>query len=308
MNSSLSNVPDLPLGDKDILVVSDLHMGDGGRRDNFVAFQNGARERAWGRFLDYVESRNAQLVVVGDLFEFWQCNLSLVLVKRKAYLDRLGELKAIYVLGNHDNDLVGFIECNMLSHPVFARMNAGFKARIGGKTFRFLHGHETDPWNSDPNPNRGRIAAIVAGIAEDKVGGPYSASGESVEKQLEDAAEAAKGLGERILEWLEHKISPKPGHEGLTPVQKPSLYQEHLLQMMKLHDEERDSVLVVGHTHKPGHVADGWYWNSGSWAEKENDFLEIKPDGSVTGKIWLEDRSEEKNISIDLPPLDLAKS
>jgi len=71
--------------------------------------------------------------------------------------------------------------------------------------------------------------------------------------------------------------------------------------MVALHSEEKDSILVAGHTHKPGHVAEGWYLNSGSWVYNTNDFLEIKPDGSAKSFHWLGDGAEEAEITIPLP-------
>ena len=71
--------------------------------------------------------------------------------------------------------------------------------------------------------------------------------------------------------------------------------------MMVLHDQEKDTILVAGHTHKPGHCAEGWYWNSGSWVYGTNDFLEINPAGAVKGFRWLGDRMGEADITIPLP-------
>ena len=56
-----------------IFVISDLHMGDGGVRDNFTL---GDRKKQLNLFLDHVASQQGELIIVGDLFEFWQMNLS----------------------------------------------------------------------------------------------------------------------------------------------------------------------------------------------------------------------------------------
>jgi len=92
--------------DQPIFVISDLHMGDGGARDNF-ALNN--REKELGLFLDYVASQQGELIILGDLFDFWQMNLSKVVTTHIPLLDRLAAMNATYVVGNHDADLDGLL-------------------------------------------------------------------------------------------------------------------------------------------------------------------------------------------------------
>jgi len=106
--------------DHSIFVISDLHMGDGGARDNFAV---GDRERQLSLFLDYVAKEQGELVVLGDLFEFWQMNPSGTITKHLPLLDRLAKMKAVYVVGNHDADLVHFVGTGCLPHPVFRHMS-----------------------------------------------------------------------------------------------------------------------------------------------------------------------------------------
>ena len=56
-----------------IFCVSDLHLCDRGYRDNFAVE---GREARFYKFLDYVEAEGGQLYVLGDLFDWWQANLS----------------------------------------------------------------------------------------------------------------------------------------------------------------------------------------------------------------------------------------
>ena len=152
-----------------IFVMSDLHMGDGGARDNFAV---GDRERERSLFLDYVAQEQGNLIVLGDLFEFWQMNLSKIVMFRKPLLDRLATMNATYVLGNHDADLDGFVGTGFLPHPLFQRMCGPFERQIGGKRFKFMHGHEVDPVNTGDEPKWDRVFCIIAGMAEDKNGSP----------------------------------------------------------------------------------------------------------------------------------------
>ncbi len=65
--------------ERDILIVSDLHIGDGGPRDNFAADDKAAK---FSRFLDYAAEEGAELFILGDLFEFWQANIGRVLTRQ----------------------------------------------------------------------------------------------------------------------------------------------------------------------------------------------------------------------------------
>ena len=56
-----------------IFCVSDLHLCDRGYRDNFAVE---GREARFYEFLDYVEANGSQLCILGDLFDWWQSNLS----------------------------------------------------------------------------------------------------------------------------------------------------------------------------------------------------------------------------------------
>ena len=69
---------------RDIFVISDLHLGDGGARDNFEAGKKTAELRA---FIDHVGAEGGELFILGDLFELWQMNMSRLFVKRRELLD-----------------------------------------------------------------------------------------------------------------------------------------------------------------------------------------------------------------------------
>ena len=85
--------------------ISDLHLCDKGPRDNFCF--NG-REARFHKFLDHVETCNGRLIVLGDLFDWWQANLSDSVLAHLPLIDRLATMNAIYVVGNHDCALLDF--------------------------------------------------------------------------------------------------------------------------------------------------------------------------------------------------------
>ena len=173
-----------------IFVISDLHMGDGGPRDNFPLDN---REKELGSFLDYVAGQQGELIILGDLFEFWQMNLSKIVMTHMPLLDRLAAMNATYVLGNHDADFDDFIGTGFLAHPLFQRMCGPFERQIGGKRFKFMHGHEVDPVNTGDEPGKGRIFCIVAGQFEDENKSPVYPNGDYVEDDLERIGEGLLG-------------------------------------------------------------------------------------------------------------------
>ncbi len=295
---------------KDIFVISDLHMGDSGPRDNFAV---GDKEKQLDLFLDFVTKENGELIIVGDLFEFWQASLGKVLVKRRNLIDRLGDMGATFVVGNHDVDLEALIGSDILSHPFFRKMTVRFLRDIGKKKFMFMHGHEVDPYNKGDTPGWGRIAAIFAGIAEDKIGSPLLHEGLTSKKVLSKMprrlAKALKWFmnlhlfSKRLtvetallkvgsyfiapVNWMKNQRYKKiiggslatPKRE-LTPAQNPGRAVEMLHLYKKDKIKEGYEIAIVGHTHKAGTFED-WYFNSGSWATGENNFLRISDDGKV---------------------------
>ena len=270
---------------KDIIVVSDLHIGDGGPRDNFSV---DGKAQEFGCFLDYVESCEAELFVLGDLFEFWQANISRVLVHRMGLIDRLTRMKAVYVVGNHDADFEHLIGTNILGHPFFDRMSGPFERVIANKRFKFMHGHELDPFNRDGTPRWGRILAILGGILEDRKGSPLLSAGGFTEKTLLKVSRSFMWMWNNsvnLFEKSERHEKPHTLAESLTPAQDPtkikgilSLYHANKLK-------EGYDYLVAGHTHRAGLFQD-WYCNSGCWVGLRTTFLRIQPDGGIEVCEW----------------------
>ncbi len=288
---------------RDIFVVSDLHLGDGSLRDKFEV---GDKTRELLAFLDHVGGEGGELFILGDLFELWQMNMSLLFVKRMEILDHLAALDVTYVPGNHDVDLAHFIGTDFLAHPFFAHMRAPFVRVLGGRRFRFFHGHETDPFNATDSPGFGRMLAIFAGVFEDENGSPLLSCGEGVGDVLEQfgesmltiwkAATAALGVAARG----EAETKPTPT-AALTPAQDPDRLTEHVAGVEADLAKGEYDVAVLGHTHKPGRIGHH-YFNSGSWVGRRNPFLRISPEGDVRYLEWEKGRASERVMPLVLPP------
>lgn len=274
---------------KDIFVVSDLHIGDGGPRDNFSVDD---KARKFNLFLDHIESCGGELLVLGDLFEFWQANISRVLVHQMPLINRFAEMNATYVIGNHDADLEHLIGTNLLAHPFFDRMCGPFERTIGDKRFKFMHGHELDPFNRDGSPRWGRILAILGGILEDRKGSPLLSAGGFTEKSLLKVSRGFMWIWNNSVNLFEKSERHEKAHslyESLTPAQDPakikgilSLYHNNKLK-------EGYDYLVAGHTHRAGLFQD-WYCNSGCWVGLRSNFIKIQTDGRLQIYEWKENQ------------------
>jgi UDP-2,3-diacylglucosamine pyrophosphatase LpxH len=285
--------------DDSIFVISDLHMGDGGVRDNFPL---GDRERQLSLFLDYVSGQQGELIILGDLFELWQMNPSKIIMQHVPLLDRMARMNATYVVGNHDADFQHFLGTKFLSHPLFQHMCGPFQRQIGGKRFQFMHGHEVDPINAGDTPGKGRIFCILAGMAKDENKSPVLKNGDYVEDDLE-------AIGERLLgPWtalvsrisrLFHSGGLGMATEHLTPAQNPDRAKE----MLALYRQDKETngydVLIAGHTHQPGRIGN-WYFNSGTWARKVNSFVKIDPGGYSVVLDWIEGNPVPNNTVLKM--------
>ncbi len=246
-----------------VYAISDLHMGDGGPRDNFAY---GSREREFLSFLDMVDETDGKLVICGDLFELWQSNVSKALTKREWLLDRLADMKAVYVLGNHDADLYYFLnKKGWLTHPFFSTMCSEHVEKIAGRWFRFIHGHQADAYCASDKPGLGRITAIYSGLAEDRNGGPMLDKSRLVEARRVGRLEKLVSLWNRLMGKPDRFTAINRNLRELPPVA---------------------DVTICGHTHKPGRIGD-WLFNCGSWTERANSFVRITPDGQIRVFDWV---------------------
>lgn len=271
--------------ERDIIIVSDLHIGDGGPRDNFAVDNKAQR---FSGFLDYVQQQGAELFILGDLFEFWQANIGKVLMHQKDLIERLSELQAVYVVGNHDADFEELIGTDFLVHPFFERMTGPFERTISGKRFKFMHGHELDPFNRDGTPRWGRILAILGGILEDRKGSPLLSAGGMTEKSLLKVSRSFMWLWNKsvnLFEKSERHEKPHALAESLTPAQDPAKIKGIMLLYHNNKRQEGYDFLITGHTHKVGFFQD-WHCNSGCWVGLRSNFLRIQTDAQVHVYEW----------------------
>lgn len=113
-------------------VISDLHLNDGGKSDDFKG-----GEKALLFFLGKVPGRS--LILNGDIFDLWESPLSKIEAAYHSLIKILFEKAEYYVLGNHDRMLLG--RKDYLGIPIIKHL-------ILGDTL-VMHGDDFDIVNSD---------------------------------------------------------------------------------------------------------------------------------------------------------------
>jgi len=265
-------IADLP-ADKTLYVVSDLHMGDGSQKDNFAEYR--------GRFEDFLRTvvdkdPSARLILAGDVFEFWQSEHGDIV---KCYLDLLRDLfrrEPVFIVGNHDIDLFGFIGLK-LDLSLVRLLVKDLTIERGSSRIRICHGYEFDRFN-DPKKALilGRISAILAGWVEEKVG--TKVGQETTETLLEQLAKGIMAFGMR---WYRNHFNKTSG-EKVESGKKIDEVQEAL---DTFHAENPGLHVVAGHTHQAGRYGD-WYVNSGAWQGDQANYVKITLDGSISLHKW----------------------
>jgi len=259
-------------------------MGDRSRMDNL---HRAGREALFTGFLNYVEKQNGQLVILGDFFELLRYPLERILVRRRDLLDRLAGMKAVYVPGNHDEDVFSVVDPYCPLHPFFTRITEPFTQSIGERRFRFMHGHEIDPFVNAGWKNLGRMIGAMTYR--------YELRGESCAAAKSMPGRRSLAIDDPIVRLrgrLRHSVN-KALHEGRvrTSAEKVRLLTRQIrTQHMITHyygDKADDlyDVAIVGHTHHAATFGD-WFFNSGSWTGRTNDFLLISPRGQVEVLDW----------------------
>lgn len=137
-------VSQLPLGNVSrYAIFSDLHLGNGGRSDNFAHNQS-----ALQCALEYYRHRGYSVILVGDIEEFWQFDLSEI---REQYDSTVyGALRSFAlgmvhrVYGNHDLEWAGLCDPTVPEGGTHRWATEG--VRLGDRVL-ITHGHQGDPFS-----------------------------------------------------------------------------------------------------------------------------------------------------------------
>ncbi len=258
---------------KTLYVVSDLHMGDGTRKDNFAEYC-----QRFEQFLGEVVEKdpNSCLVLAGDVFEFWQSPHGDIVRAHLELLKRLVRSRSVFLVGNHDIDLEGFVGLPV-SFPLIECLATELGIDRGGREIRICHGHEFDKYN-DPRKLLwlGKIATVGAGQVEMWLG--TKIGDETTESLLEK-------IFRGIQAWLARRYRSWFGKTAGEKVEAGKKIDEVRHALDKYRQDHERQLLVAGHTHRAGWYGD-WYVNTGCWQSQQAHYAKISPDGQVSLHKW----------------------
>ena len=268
-----------------VFVISDLHIGSGGVRDSF---EEDNRSRCFQKFLDYIEKEDGELIILGDFIDLWRFSLNKVIKTRTDLLDRLAQMKVSFVPGNHDQALTKYINSENVPHPFFRKVTQPFTRIIGDRKISFMHGHELDIINRNLTPRMGRFLGF-----EYAKGSPVFSS-DSIEEALLNIEEKLFLLFLNIAKniFSVAGFSEQLEHFYIMPRQK----RIDKLILKHEHKKNNDGA-ISAHTHRLCKFQD-WYFNSGSWTDRTNDFLRILPDGKINLFNWQTERPKLNNSEL----------
>ena len=234
------------------IFISDLHIGDGSRTDDFH------RDKEFLEFLKFAENQASELIIVGDLLELWQADLDKVLFTHDKVIKRLLSLKEriklTYVIGNHD--YIPFIR--------FIGSGLGIELEYRDTENNIIaeHGHKYDVFNSYKNPLKaikwplGKRAALLAAGMERFL---HKDADVWLASRLED-----------IDSFLHQAVSVQ---NKVTPSSKQYIQQGgHFGEFNDAairHIKKGAKIVIFGHTHKPqlDIIGNGIYANCGTWTD-----------------------------------------
>jgi len=125
------------------VLISDLHLGDGGEADDFVK-----NEAALQRLLAHYQEHGFSLILLGDIEEFWQFDLAHI---QKRYNDTVyaamrafGAERILRVFGNHDGEWAGMQDPARPASQGAALADEAIKLKDAAGVPRILlvHGHQ----------------------------------------------------------------------------------------------------------------------------------------------------------------------
>ncbi len=227
-----------------IVAVSDIHLGyDKCNRADFA------------RFLDWVALQEdvTDLVLAGDILEFWRRDMIAVTIENADIIARLiamhkGGMNIHYIAGNHD-----YVVRHLKIFPNRFKFSTKVELKEDGVDYTFIHGWELDPDMNDVFFDALCYTNDQAGRFADRVWEVYSKWIDNPQK--------------RATEWLRQwwakrdmeKMMEPPEERGFTQVYDAFATSDVDSMVVK------DEVLICGHTHTPCMNPKTMYINTGSW-------------------------------------------
>ncbi len=136
-----------------IIAVSDLHLGHSiSNRSGFTHFID--------EFLKPKREEITQLILLGDVLDLWRRDPTTVILENLDTFNNLCSLgfHIYYIVGNHDLIMTDFaqgpageeVPIGLTCNPTNITVCTEHQLMNGGKSFRFIHGHQINYWYALP--------------------------------------------------------------------------------------------------------------------------------------------------------------
>lgn len=264
--NNFSMQADKDLTTKLTICIPDMHLLDNGLKDDFK--QNKERFLDFLKFLYELkkqEGDNLEVIQLGDMFDLWQADGDILKIVN-AYASIIGlleEIKPIFVVGNHDIDLIKFYK----GKPSEPRLK--YNSKIDGELrIVYEHGFRADFFNNQEkwSGEIGEEITKIIGMMED------------MEPDIDIILHYASWDG---IREVFRKYSEK-----YTPVKIPQKFNQHEYHNFYVRQMEKNNfnLSVIGHTHSAAleKIPKGgktlYLMDCGSWVNKGHEI------GVIAGK------------------------
>jgi len=239
--------------DDKCLVVSDVHLGTSdSNKDKFLDF------------LEHLGENAKDLVLLGDIFDFWRRDPVGVLLDNFDVLQKLVNLEprinVHFVIGNHDFHLKHFGESQIGYIFVF---RYSLRLEYGGTTYHFIHGYQLE------HKRFGRSLEIYESFAD-----KLCMVGDNVGRAA-DAIWNVIGGGLDMVREKTNTIIQPPENRNLGKL------KNYAFDLVNPEGEGiyKGGFLVYGHTHEPFLDEANRVANTGSWVKSSASYIEIDAGG-----------------------------
>jgi UDP-2,3-diacylglucosamine pyrophosphatase LpxH len=237
------------------VVVSDVHLGY--ERSDAVAFE---------RFLDtLLAQRPDQLVLLGDIFDFWRRSDADLLTENQRIVEKLLQLPIVYVNGNHDYSMLK-LSTRFPEQPGFKVVTS---LRLQNQRFVLIHGYDLEVFTSMETLGLDAYEAFSEAMCH------AGETGGALASWIWAFVELVKGKLANAEKVLLRQAANNPAEIRQT-LQKVDTFAKSAVRAIPL-GLQPDDVLIFGHTHRP--FKDDRTANTGSWVmerdKKEHTFIEI---------------------------------
>ncbi|OGP69538.1 MAG: hypothetical protein A2Y80_00935 [Deltaproteobacteria bacterium RBG_13_58_19] len=154
------------------ICIPDMHLLERGPDDDFLD-GNPQHEERFLSFLDFLlsvrktEGDDLEVVQLGDMFDLWQAkwNTNAIVEAYPEVLGLIADIRPIYVVGNHDIDLIRYYEAQK---ETFGRKPQHFSIVEGNMKIIYEHGFQADIANNQDSLTGkiGREITVIVGWME----------------------------------------------------------------------------------------------------------------------------------------------